>query len=119
MGRIVHLAMRVDDIDKTSDFFAKVFGFTQVKVLGLRETVRYVTDETVHIAINQAGAGTGEHEGKCDHFGIEVDDVAKCATEAEKYGCEVVTGNGRLFKFRAPGGIIVEPVPKGSKPGIG
>ena len=64
MGRIVHLAMRVDDIDKTADFFAKVFGFTQVKVPGLRETVRYVTDGTVHIAINKASPGTRENEGK-------------------------------------------------------
>jgi len=119
MGRIVHLAMRVDDIDKTSDFFVKVFGFTQVKVPGLRETVRYVTDGTVHIAINKAGAGTGKNKGKCDHFGIEVDDVAKCASEADKYGCEVITNAGNQFKFRAPGGIIVEPVAKGTKPGIG
>ena len=117
-GRIVHLAMRVDAIDKTSDFLAQVFGFTQVKVPGLRETVRYLTDGTVHIAINKVDVGTKEYKGKCDHFGIEVDDVAKCATEADKYGCEVVTGNGRLFKFRAPGGIIVEPVAKGTKPGI-
>ena len=109
--------MRVEDIDKTSDFFATAFGFTRVP--GLRETVRYVTDGTVHIAINKASAGTGENEGKCDHFGIEVDDPAKCATDAEKYGCEVMTGLGRQFKFRAPGGIVVEPVPKGSKPGIG
>ena len=117
-GRIVHLAMRVQDIDKTSDFLATAFGFIRVKVPGSRETVRYVTDGTVHIAINKARAGTGENEGKCDHFGIEVDDLAKCATDAEKYGCEVVAGLGRLFKFRAPGGIIVEPVAKGTKPGI-
>jgi len=117
-GRIVHLAMRVGDIDKTSDFFANVFGFTRVEVPGLRETVRYMTDGTVHMAINKA-AGTGANEGKCDHFGIEVNDVAQCATDAEKYGCEVVTNAGNQFKFRAPGGIIVEPVAKGSKPGIG
>jgi lactoylglutathione lyase len=117
-GRIVHLAMRVGDIDKTSDFFANVFGFTRVEVPGLRETVRYMTDGTVHMAINKA-AGTGANEGKCDHFGIEVNDVTKCATDAEKYGCEVVTNAGNQFKFRAPGGIIVEPVAKGSKPGIG
>ena len=117
-GRIVHLAMRVGDIDKTSDFFANVFGFTRVEVPGLRETVRYMTDGTVHMAINKA-AGTGANEGKCDHFGIEVNDVTKCATDAEKYGCEIVTNAGNQFKFRAPGGIIVEPVAKGSKPGIG
>ena len=119
MGRIVHLAMRVDDIDKTSDFFVTVFGFTQVKVPGLRDTVRYVTDGTVHIAINKAAAGTAENKGKCDHFGIEVDDMAKCASEADKYGCEVVTNAGNQFKFRAPDGIVVEPVAKGTKPGIG
>jgi catechol 2,3-dioxygenase-like lactoylglutathione lyase family enzyme len=118
MGRIVHLAMRVDDIDKTSNFFVQVFGFTLVKVPGLRETVRYVTDGTVHIAINKTGAST-QYNGKCDHFGIEVDDVAKCASDANKYGCEVVTGSGNQFKFRAPGGIVVEPVAKGTKPGIG
>ena len=117
-GRIVHLAMRVDDIDKTSDFLNQAFGFTQVKVPGLRETVRYVTDGTVHIAINKVDVGTRNYDGKCDHFGIEVDDVAQCATEADRYGCEVITGNGRLFKFRAPGGIIVEPVARGTKPGI-
>src|SRR5262249_33414315 len=115
-GRIVHQAMRVDDIDKTSDFFVKVFGFTQVNVPGLRETVRYVTDGTVHMAINRAGSGTAKDRGKCDHFGIEVDDEAKCATEANKYGCEVITNAGNQFKFRAPGGIVVEPVAKGTKP---
>ena len=119
MGRIVHMAMRVDDIDKTSDFFIKVFGFTLVNVPGLRETVRYVTDGTVHIAINTVTPGTAQYKGKCDHFGIEVTDVAKCATDAEKYGCEVVTASGNQFKFRAPGGIVVEPVAKGTKPGIG
>ena len=117
-GRIVHLAMRVDDIDKTSEFLEKVFGFTRVEVPGLRDTVRYITDGTVHIAINKATAGTREYNGKCDHFGIEVDDVARCAAEAKKYGAEVVTNSGQQFKFRAPGGIVVEPVAKGTKPGI-
>ena len=117
-GRIVHLAMRVNDIDKTSNFFADVFGFARVNVPGLRESVRYMTDGTVHMAINKAAAGTRANEGKCDHFGIEVNDVTRCASDAEKYGCEVVTNAGNQYKFRAPGGIVVEPVPKGTKPGI-
>lgn len=117
-GRIVHLAMRVDDVDKTSDFFANVFGFTRVKVPGLRDTVRYMSDGTVHMAINKAAAGTGANDGRCDHFGIEVNDVGKCASDAEQYGCEIVTNAGNQFKFRGPGGIVVEPVLKGSKPGI-
>ena len=91
----------------------------RVEVPGLRDTVGYVTDGTVHIAINKATAGTSQYNGQCDHFGIEVDDVGKCADEAKKYGVEVVTNSGQQFKFRAPGGIVVEPVPKGTKPGIG
>jgi len=117
-GRIVHLAMRVDDIDKTANFFTEVFGFKQVTVPGLRDSVRYVTDGTVHMAINKASAGTAKLNGKCDHFGIEVENVAQCATEAKKYDCEVITTAGNQFKFRAPGGIVVEPVAKGTKPGI-
>jgi len=117
-GRIIHLAMRVDDIYKTSEVLEKVFGFTRVEVPGLRDTVRYITDGTVHIAINKATAATKDYNGKCDHFGIEVDNVATCAAEAKKYGVEVVTNSGQQFKFRAPGGIVVEPVPKGTKPGI-
>ena len=54
MPRIAHLAMKVDDIDKASDFFAQVFGFTQIKVPGVRSTVRYLSDGNVHIAINQS-----------------------------------------------------------------
>jgi lactoylglutathione lyase len=118
MGRIVHLAMRVEDLDKATEFYTKVFGFTQVKVPGLRSTARYLTDGTVHIAINQSRGG--KEEGPAiDHFGIEVDDVGKCINEVGKYGCKVVSEPGKVVKFRAPGGIIVEAVPAGSKPGIG
>lgn len=27
MGRIVHLALKVDDLEKTTEFYRKVFGF--------------------------------------------------------------------------------------------
>ena len=118
MARIVHLAMRAEDIDKASEFYSKVFGFTEVKVPGLRNTVRYLTDGTVHIAINQSRSG--KNEGPCiDHFGIEVDNVENCLAEVSKYGCKVVSEPGKVVKFRAPDGIIVEAIPIGSKPGIG
>ena len=32
MARIVHLAMRVEDIDKASEFYSKVFGMREVEV---------------------------------------------------------------------------------------
>ena len=118
MARIVHLAMRVEDIDKASEFYTSVFGFKRVTVPGLRSTVRYLTDGTVHIAINQIRSSKNEQPA-IDHFGVEVNSVEKCIAEVGKFGCKVVSEPGKVVKFSAPEGIIVEAVPAGTKPGIG
>jgi len=118
MARIVHLAMRVEDIDRATEFYTKVFGFKQVTVPGLRNTVRYLTDGTVHIAINRLRKEKNEQPA-IDHFGVEVESVDRCIAEVGKFGCQVVSEPGKAVKFSAPGGIIVEAVPAGSKPGIG
>ena len=121
MSRIAHLAMKVDDIDKASDFFNKVFGFTQITVPGLRSTVRYLTDGNVHIAINQS-RGANPSEGKpadkpcIDHFGIEVNNLKEATAEAGKFGCKVISEPGKVLKIRDPAGIPLEIIPKGSKP---
>ena len=119
MARIVHLALKVSDIDKVDDFYSKIFGFIQVRIPNLRSTTRYLSDGNIHIAVNKSRGGEpGKLEdAPCiDHFGIEVDDMAKYLAEVKKYGCEVISEPGRPVKFRAPGGIIVELVPAGSKP---
>jgi lactoylglutathione lyase len=118
MARIVHLAMRVEDIDRAAEFYTKVFGFKVVTVPGLRSTVRYLTDGNVHIAINRLRKEKNEQPA-IDHFGVEVDSVEKCLNEVAKFGCKIVSEPGRLVKFGAPGGIVIEPVPAGSKPGLG
>jgi len=118
MARIVHLAMRVEDIDKASEFYSKVFGFKQVTVPGLRNTVRYLTDGTVHIAINKIRSEKNEQPA-IDHFGVEVESLDQCIAQVSKFGCKVVSEPGKAVKFSAPGGIIVEAVPVGAKPGIG
>jgi lactoylglutathione lyase len=121
MPRIAHLAMKVEDIDKASDFFAQVFGFTRIEVSGVRSTVRYLTDGNVHLAINQARAANPASgkaaENPCiDHFGIEVDDVQRSTAEAGKYGCDVVSEPGKVLKVRDPAGIPLEIIPVGGKP---
>lgn len=118
MARIVHLAMRVEDIDRAAEFYTKVFGFKPVTVPGLRSTVRYLTDGTVHIAINQLRKGKDEKPA-IDHFGVEVESIDDCIAEVGKYGSKVVSEPGKVVKFNAPSGIVVEAVPAGSKPGIG
>ncbi|HWP59450.1 MAG TPA: VOC family protein [Candidatus Acidoferrales bacterium] len=117
MGRIVHLAMRVDDLDKATEFYTKIFGFKEVRVPGLRTTARYLTDGRVHIALNQA-RGAEDAGPAIDHFGIEVENVDRCTAEIGKYGGAVVSEPGKAVKYRDPGGIVVEAVPVGAKPGI-
>jgi lactoylglutathione lyase len=121
MARIAHLAMKVDDIDKASDFFAQVFGFTQIKVPGVRSTVRYLTDGNVHIAINQArpansASGKAAETPCIDHFGIEVDSVEQSTAEAGKFGCNVISEPGKVLKVRDPAGIPLEIIGVGTKP---
>ena len=117
MARIVHLAMRVEDIDRAAEFYTKVFGFKLVTVPGLRSTVRYLTDGNVHIAINRLRSEKHEQPA-IDHFGVEVESVEKCLNEVAKFGCKVVSEPGRVVKVGAPDGIIVEAVPAGTKPGL-
>ncbi len=124
MPRIAHLAMKVDDIDKASDFFAQVFGFMQIKVPGVRSTVRYLSDGNVHIAINPArtanpAAGRAAEKPSIDHFGIEVDSVDQSTAEAGKYGCKVISEPGKVRKIRDPAGIPLEIISVGAKPEAG
>jgi lactoylglutathione lyase len=121
MPRIAHLAMKVEDIDKASDFFNKVFGFTQITVPGLRSTVRYMTDGNVHIAINQTRAanpsGGKPADKPCiDHFGIEVNSVDEATAEAAKFGCKVISEPDKVLKVRDPSGIPLEIIGAGTKP---
>jgi catechol 2,3-dioxygenase-like lactoylglutathione lyase family enzyme len=121
MARISHLAMNVDDIDKASDFFNKVFGFTQITVPGVRSTVRYLTDGNVHIAINQSrranpSDGKLADKPRIDHFGIEVDSIDQATADAGKFGCNVISEPGKALKVRDPAGIPLEIIPKGAKP---
>jgi hypothetical protein len=54
-------------------------------------------------------------QGPCiHHFAIEVDDMAKSVEQIRAFGCEILGNPSQApVKFRAPGGAIVEIVPKG------
>ncbi len=121
MSRIVHIALKVEDLDKTSEFYEKVFGFTRIETSRVRDhTSRHLSDGTIDLAlIKYDSEGSAESmaagQGPCiHHFGIEVDDVGKNLAEIRKFGCEVISGSGVVpVKFRAPGGTVAEIVPKG------
>jgi lactoylglutathione lyase len=122
MTRIVHLALKVEDLEKTTEFYQRVFGFREVRTQRVRDHVsRHLTDGAIDFTLIQYDAGTTSAEsqasgqGPCiHHFAIEVDDVAAYAAEIAKHGCEIISAPGEIpVKFRAPGGTVAELVPVG------
>jgi len=122
MSRIVHLALKVDDLEKTTEFYQKVFGFAEVETKKTRDhTSRHLTDGELDFTLIKYDAGTQSAESKASgegpcihHFAIEVDDVEKYAAEILQHGCTIISDPGIIpVKFRAPGGTTAEIVPVG------
>ena len=122
MSRIVHLALKVDDLERTTEFYRSVFGFVEVNTEKVRDhTSRHLSDGRLDVALIRYDAGTQSKESKASgdgpcihHFAIEVADVARATEQIRKWGCKIVSDAGVIpVKFRAPGGTVCEIVPKG------
>ena len=122
MNRIVHLALKVEDLERTTEFYQKVFGFKEMNTEKVRDhTSRHLSDGVLDVALIKYDPGTQSAESKAagegpciHHFAIEVDDIKAYWSELQKYGCEMISDPGVIpVKFRAPGGTVAELVPKG------
>ena len=121
MPRIVHIALKVDDLEKATEFYEKGFGFTEMETGQVRDhTSRHLTDGTIDLALikydsEESAEARASGLGPCiHHFAIEVDDMAKSAADLAKFGCEIISDPGVIpIKFRAPGGTVAELVPVG------
>ncbi len=52
MPSIVHIALKVDDLDKTSEFYEKVFHFTPIETSRVRDhTSRHLSDGSIDLAL--------------------------------------------------------------------
>ncbi len=122
MNRIVHLALKVDDLERTTEFYRKVFGFAEVNTEKVRDhTSRHLTDGVIDIALIKYDAGTQSAESKAagegpciHHFAVEVENMRAAEAEIRRLGCEIISDPGVVpVKFRAPGGTVCEIVPRG------
>lgn len=120
MASIVHIALKVEDLDKTSEFYEKVFGFTPIETTKVRDhTSRHLSDGAIDLALikydsEESAEARAAGQGPCiHHFAIEVDNVEKYLAEIGRFGCEIISDPGVIpVKFRAPGGTVLEIVPK-------
>jgi lactoylglutathione lyase len=121
MARIVHLAIKVDDLDEATKFYEDVFGFRQLKTgRNGAHVSRHMTDGAIDLALmvydsedspeaQLAGPGPRLH-----HWGIEVEDQAGYAEKIKAAGGTILSKPGAgALKFRAPGGTIAEVVAEG------
>lgn len=122
MNRIVHLALKVEDLEKTTEFYQKVFGFREVETRKTRDHLsRHLTDGAIDFTLIKYDAGTQSAESKASgegpcihHFAIEVDDLENYSQQLKDFGCEIISDPGIVpVKFRAPGGTVAELVPTG------
>ena len=122
MSRIVHLALKVEDLDRTTEFYQTVFGFREVETRKTRDHLsRHLTDGALDFTLIKYDEGADSAESKASgegpcihHFAIEVEDIAKSAEQLRQYGCEIISEPGVIpVKFRAPGGTVAELVPVG------
>jgi predicted enzyme related to lactoylglutathione lyase len=120
MSRIVHIALKIEDLDAASEFYEKVFGFVPTETAKLKDhTSRHLSDGTIDLALvkydsEESAEAKAAGRGPCiHHFGIEVEDLNKYLAEIRKFGCKIISDPGVVpIKFRAPGGTVAEIVPK-------
>ena len=119
--RIVHLALKVEDLERTTSFYRDVFGFTEVETTKVRDhTSRHLTDGNLDFALIKYDAGSESAESRASgsgpcihHFAVEVDDLEQAKAQVLAYGCEIISDEGVIpIKFRAPGGTVAELVPR-------
>ncbi|HET7678641.1 MAG TPA: VOC family protein, partial [Xanthobacteraceae bacterium] len=118
MARIVHIALKVDDLEKATKFYEDVFGIYQTKTGHARgHTSRHMTDGNIDLALmvydsedepeaKLIGKGPGIH-----HFGVEVEDREATIKKIQENGGEIFSDREEgALKFRAPDGNMAEIV---------
>ena len=114
MAKLRHVAMFVEDPDKTAKFFEEAFDMTLAQKT---KTVRFMTDGTVNVALIQHRPG--ETKLGLDHFGMWVDDIEEAKAKAERAGATFEEGpprvSGRYYeiKYISPDGTTFDLSPTG------
>ncbi len=114
--KITHIALKVEDVEKTAAFYKDVFGFEQTDYRRNGDHVSlHLTDGVIDLALvsfdseGNGSMGAAAGEGPCiHHFGIDVADTADYQARLEKAGATILTDptrpNATTIKFTAPGG---------------
>mgnify|MGYP001255518684 CR=1 FL=1 len=95
MNRIVHLALKVDDLDKSTAFYERVFGFWEAETRKTRDHLsRHLTDGALDFTLIKYDEGTDSAESKASgegpcipHFAIEVELMRSSGSSGSRSIC--------------------------------
>jgi len=121
MPRIVHIALKVPDLEQATKFYESVFGFKQTRTNYDRGHVsRHMTDGNIDLALMVYDSEDVEEAklsgpGPCiHHWGIAVEDRDATAANVEANGGTMISREEKgAWKFRAPDGTVAEIVKAG------
>jgi len=121
VARIVHLAIKVNDLEAATKFYEDVFGFKQMKTKRNGQHIsRHMSDGNIDLALmiyDSEDAHEAQLSGpgpRLHHWGIEVDDKAGFAEKIKAHGGTILSKpDAGALKFRAPDGTVAEIVAKG------
>jgi len=111
IGKLRHVAMVVDDIEKTASFYESAFGLQRVHKL---EGALMLSDGVVSLAVIDAHHRNAEGRKGLHHLGFLVDDLEQSVTQVEAaggvYHGQINIGGGPKTerKYRDPNGQVID-----------
>ncbi len=116
--KIVHMAVRVADVDTAARFYLDVMGMRELARVNVKNlTAVHMTDGNVYLSVVQYHSdATAESRvagpGPCiHHLGMEVPDPERFWEFLQTQGCSPVSPPGEIpIKFLMPDGILAEIV---------
>ena len=118
-ARIRHIALCVNDIKATADFYAKAFGLKRTPIReGKTAWNCYMSDGEVNLALlqykSEVGSGVPKGYVGIHHFGFQCDDLPAQQKKVEAAGGEFFydlgepEDDGFERKFKDPNGIVFD-----------
>ncbi len=118
-ARIRHIALCVNDIKATADFYEKAFGLKRTPVReGATAWACYMSDGEVNLALlqykSEVGSGVPKGFVGIHHFGFQCDDLPAQQKKVEAAGAEFFydlgepQDEGFERKFKDPNGIVFD-----------
>ncbi len=121
IARIVHIAIKVENLEVATKFYEDVYGFKQVETERNGQHIsRHMTDGYIDLALmiydsEDAPEAQLSGKGPCiHHIGIEVDDRESYEEKIKALGGTILSKPGAgALKYRSPDGTIAEIVAAG------